>query len=453
MHVVPAWVEPAPSLLRSFIVILVTAVGAGMLPAAPAPLQRSSGIPSRPPDFDRLSEWIDAAGRHEPGVGDGAAVAISAWSREAVEGTLLDFVALVQVLLQPEKPRLPRQTRFTDIDVQALHSIAKQQRERLAPAAGTAADATATVNRLARRAALLHTDIALLLLSAADRAVPSPLRVLPMREQVMVSDGRQAGVGYGGVHWDVARFLLDASAPDPAKDPLVREWYHAIAAHMASRRMIAESGPHLARARQLFPADPQVQFASGALFEAIAAPRIQNFAQAGRSNGAVIDLPTERVSLRRAEAFFRRTLDLDGSFLEARLRLGRITGLMGRHLEAADILRRCARDANTPLMEYFTGLFLGAEEEALGHSVPAKLAYERAAAVWPVAQSPRLALSQLARRTGDRQGAIRAVQQVFDLPSVKEDREDPWWTYFEEPANRANSLVAEVRAALFLAER
>lgn len=378
---------------------------------------------------------------------------MSAWSRADVEGALLDFEALVQMMLQPEKPRLPRQTRFTDVDAQALHQLADHERELLAPAGAVRAEAARTVNRLVRRAALLHTDIALLLRSAADVEAAGPLRVLPLREQVMVSDGRQAGTQYSGVHWDVVRFILDQATPDPAKDPVVRQWYHAIAAFMASRRLIAESGPHLARARQLFPADAQVQFASGALFEAVAAPRIQNFAQAARSTGAVIDLPSERVGLRRADGYFHRAIDLDGSFLEARLRLGRITGLMGRHLEAADVLRQCARDASTPLMQYYAWLFLGAEEEALGHLDLARQAFERAAAVWPVAQSPHLALSQLARRTGNRQGAIRAVQQVFALPSVEQDREDPWWTYFEEPGRKADSLVAEIRAALFLAER
>jgi hypothetical protein len=370
-----------------------------------------------------------------------------------VEGTLLDFQALVQVLLQPDKPRLPSQTRFTDADIEALQRLATHEREPLVlPVAGRA-DAAVTVNRLVRRAALLHTDIALLLRSAADLAPAGPLRVLPLREVVLVSDGRQAGALYGGVQWDVVRFILDEATPDPAKDPIVHQWYRAIGAFMASRRLIAESVPHLVRARQLFPADAQVQFASGALFEAIGAPRIQNFAQAARSTGGVIDLPSERVSLRRAEAYFRRAIDLDRSFVEARLRLGRITGLMGRHLEAADMLRQCARDSRTPLMQYFAWLFLGAEEEALGRLDPARQDFERAAAAWPVAQSPYLALSQLARRSGDRQGAIRAVQQVFALPAVKEDREDPWWTYFEEPGGTSDSLVFGLRAALFLADR
>ena len=57
-------------------------------------------------------------------------------------------------------------------------------------------------------------------------------------------------------------------------------------------------------------------------------------------------------------------------------------------------------------------------------------AYHRAAALSPTAQSPWLALSHLARRRGDRAAALRALQQVFDLPS-EPDRDDPWWRLHE----------------------
>jgi tetratricopeptide (TPR) repeat protein len=166
-----------------------------------------------------------------------------------------------------------------------------------------------------------------------------------------------------------------------------------------------------------------------------------------------VDLPGERASLRRAEAFFRRSLDIDPAFVEARLRLGRVIGLLGRHQEAASELRRCAEAATGQTLQYYAALFLGAEEESLGHFDLARDAFQRASAAWPSAQSPHLALSQLARRIGNRAGAIQAIQAMFSLPSVEEDRSDPWWAYFEEPAGTAKTLVDEVRAVLFLADR
>ena len=80
---------------------------------------------------------------------------------------------------------------------------------------------------------------------------------------------------------------------------------------------------------------------------------------------------------------------------------------------------------------YFAELFLGAEEMALGNDATARTRFERAAAVYPHAQSPHLALSQLARRAGDRAGAQRELQILAELPRNDRQREDPWWDYYD----------------------
>ena len=74
-------------------------------------------------------------------------------------------------------------------------------------------------------------------------------------------------------------------------------------------------------------------------------------------------------------------------------------------------------------------------------------AYEEASARFPDAQSPLLALSQLARRRGDRAGALAAIARVFALPSPAErERTDPWWTYNTAQARNADDLLEGVRA-------
>ena len=92
---------------------------------------------------------------------------------------------------------------------------------------------------------------------------------------------------------------------------------------------------------------------------------------------------------------------------------------------------------------YFAELFLGREEEALGNRSDAKRHFENAAELYPKAQSPRLALSQLARRSGDRAGALRALQGVTSLPSTPLNdaaRMDPWWEYYEVHADDTEPL-------------
>jgi hypothetical protein len=73
---------------------------------------------------------------------------------------------------------------------------------------------------------------------------------------------------------------------------------------------------------------------------------------------------------------------------------------------------------------------------------------ERAASLYPTAQSPWLALSELARRRGDRPGALRAIDRLFALPADAEERHDPWWTYQIAQARTADRLLDGVRRAV-----
>ena len=168
--------------------------------------------------------------------------------------------------------------------------------------------------------------------------------------------------------------------------------------------------------------------------------------------GIRIAIDPERSELRDAERFFRRAVELNPELAEAHLRLGRVLGVTGHPVEAAEHLRRALgliaqadADADGPLLEYFGALFLGDAEEALDHVDAARTAYGRAAALYPLAQSPRLALSALERRSGNRDGALREIQRVFALPVRKGVESDPWWTYHEATGRNADALLEELR--------
>jgi tetratricopeptide (TPR) repeat protein len=462
---------PTRSLIRlqSTLLLAVLIIAAGDAVASPVP-PRPQSVLRQAHDLPRLREWIDAVDRHTPGQADVAATDVGSWSRAQLEVLFLDLKSLLQVIVTPDRQKFPRALRdFTPQELQELNELAIREarpvashpvkpRElaglQLVPWQLTPADARWAVNRLLKRATLLHTDIALLVPTAADRPaellVPVPRPLLVPRASVQIEDGRQVGVTYYGAHWDFARLLLDEVTPDPAGDVTVRQWYQAVAALFAIEHLMAESHVHLARALQLFPADPEIIAAKGRLHETYASPEIQQFLETGaHANGPVL-IGSLRSNLRQAERFFGRAVELDGNFDEARLHLGRVAGLEGHHEDAANELRRVTAAAGDPVTQYYAWLFRGVEEQSLGRLDLARESFDKAAGLYPRAQSPYLALSQLARRSGDRPGAHRAIQRVLALSADDRKREDPWWTYLAGSAANAQTLLSQTRAALFL---
>jgi len=122
--------------------------------------------------------------------------------------------------------------------------------------------------------------------------------------------------------------------------------------------------------------------------------------------------------------------------------------LLGRGLaqEAAGELRQVVAPAGEPGLQYFTAMFLGAAEEALGRFDDARDAYARAAIVFPAAQSPYLALSALATRRGDRATALKETQRLFDLPALVLRPDDPWWNYRVTQARNVDGLLERLFA-------
>ena len=76
----------------------------------------------------------------------------------------------------------------------------------------------------------------------------------------------------------------------------------------------------------------------------------------------------------RGGSAVRRVLEIKPDFAEARLRFGRVLGLLGRHSEAVVELRRATANLTETDQVYFATLFLGAEEQALGNREVARAA-------------------------------------------------------------------------------
>jgi hypothetical protein len=253
-------------------------------------------------------------------------------------------------------------------------------------------------------------------------------------------DGEASGIGIGETHWLMGRALLDAVRP--GGDGMINLWYRATAAWM--QRDLQYNPAHLRRARELFPNDSVIAFLSGTNAETYASSAIQAARQtAVLPTGVVLEIGSEAEELKSAEAFLARAVKADSAFREARLHLGHVLLARSKAREAADELT-AALESPEPLLRYYSAMFLGAAEEALGHGDAAQAAYRQAKAVLPRAQSPSLALSALALRRGDRTGATQSIEEVFALPRDAESRDDPWWRYRTTPGRNAADLLDEL---------
>jgi tetratricopeptide (TPR) repeat protein len=367
-----------------------------------------------PPWLARLSSWLEAVSEHRPGNLDMPARLVG-FSTEADLGeTRTDFLNLVALcrreLERSDKPGsvVYKDTLIPFADLRALLRLTDEE-----AAAGNA-------NRSLKRAAVLHADIAMLVTPYLPNRIGCS-----MQPSMIAIDGNRVGTGCLDIHWMHSRLLLGAVRPGPERDEFVRRWYVATATYFLEAGDYANARPHLEQARLLFRSDPEVLLARGCYQEAFASPTIQSVAV---DTGA--DPQRARTYLEEAEDLFGRAVKEDPDFAEARIRRGHTLNLLGRHRDAAGELRVAAAAAKGPQLTYNAQLFLGLAEEAAGNPAAARAAYERAAGLFPQAQSPRLALALLARRLGDRAAAQGAMRRVVELPSERTRTSDPWALYY-----------------------
>jgi predicted Zn-dependent protease len=198
-----------------------------------------------------------------------------------------------------------------------------------------------------------------------------------------------------------------------------------------------------------FPDDAELLFLVGSLHETLASPRVQASAVGVRlPPNLTIRIGSSGEELRLAASLLKRVVDRNPAHTEGLVHYGRVLILTDRAGDAVTYLRHAAAEAQEREQRYYAQLFLGAALETMNQRREAQSAYEAAAALFPLAQSPCLALSQLAARHGDRGEALRAVEPLMALPREEAEREDPWWNYARSTGRDAERLMMEVRERL-----
>jgi len=460
-------------------VVVAVAASIVMFPAVSA--AQPGGVPPADVRMQRLERWLDAVFQHNPGLIDDRIADIGKLSDVDLQILLVDATTIVRIIRTPSlatshagismtlpgaQRQTPRPARYAPTEVTRLKQLAcaiggladSAPCEWTRPAitddrvlASLASRATAirddlNANFIVRRGGLLHSDVAMFGL-----AVPHEMGLSPSQQSVRmsISDGHQAGLISADLHWEVARQLIDLVAapgtmkPAPGGDAMVRRWY------VATSTWLQHDGHydniHIARGREIFPDDPDLLLLAGALHESYASPAIQTAVRSAvLPTGIKLGVESERTEIKDAERFLRRATELKSDFAEAQIRLGHVLALMGRDAEAAEHLRTGLAATDEKLLQYYGSLFLGAVEERLAHDDASKAAYERAAVLFPDAQSPLLGLSEVARHQGHRDEAQRQIEKVYALGRGSRD-DEPWWTYTYAQGRHADELLEQVQ--------
>jgi hypothetical protein len=307
-----------------------------------------------------------------------------------------------------------------------------------------------------KRAAILHTDTAFkreIDVPARDRAVkdnvksdgpplpPGPVppsaALLSERNLYLNQDGEILGNTPSDWNWPFARRLLALLSPRPADDPFVGTWYHATTAFMFQRGLPGEVIEHLHRAAAVLPDDARILFDRACYAEILGLPRNQVLL-----SDRALRLPDEDHTNDEAERLFRRALRADPSYVEARVRLGRLLGLRKRHAEAASELATALAARPTGEVLFYAHLFAGRSAKALGKLANAAEHYKAAALLFPGAQSALLARSQVALLDSDVPAALESIQRLDKSSTAR----DPWWRYHLASGRDVDVLLREMWA-------
>jgi hypothetical protein len=403
------------------------------------------------PRLERFKQWMTLAAQHQPGLVDAAAESVQLWTAESLQDVRDDLYAIRRLICARRERQTaaapctppPTNTRGTILPETTVgHRNRVNSREwagvytvnHLADLSELAPDIDRrNINDILKRGALLHTDVALRtppMVAWSAKAVDGFL----MRTTVRVVDGRQSGVDISVDHLAMARRLLDIVTPDPHGDPvtyperdrMVGDWYRATMAVLLGGQGVFQG--HERAALELFRDDGEVLFQAGALHEVLAARQWQQGVTTRRRAGVSL-LESENEELRRAEQLLRQALNVNQDHVEAHLRLGQVLGQRGRSADALVELRQVEASTQEPLLLYYAALFIGREEGSLNNVSAARAAYQRAAALFPRAQSPYIGLSELEMRSGNRLGAAQALEAVWKWGTSRQDDDDPWQLY------------------------
>ena len=205
---------------------------AGAMPAAQDPDSTAS-----PRWLTGLSSYLEAVNTHRPGTIDMPARFTGSLGEEDLNEVRDDFFALVRLCARA----LGRPARPASIAYRNTTIPLPELRKRMGLTDDEAAKGN--TNRILVRAAILHADVAILVVPLLPRGAGCHGRAT-----LLVKDGNIVGDGCLSFHWTHGRLLLDAvstgSGQGPGRPAVVRGRDHL---HARKGRLCEREPPHRAR--------------------------------------------------------------------------------------------------------------------------------------------------------------------------------------------------------------
>jgi len=246
-----------------------------------------------------------------------------------------------------------------------------------------------------------------------------------------------------------------------------REWY-LLALLVPVRHMsIDERGTFAAEAADRFPLDADIQLAAGCLDEAradfnqqlpsgirVGPPRAtwaDDLGPTGESaywGGNRLTRRTQATPREEATRRFRAALAADPECHEARLRLGRVLGLLKQRKPALDLFEQAGRDAPDSRLRYLARILAGSIFELEDRWDDAERVYREAIGILPGAQSARVALASVLERAGRQADANAVVAPGLSPDASSALAADPMWTYRLGPPIDAVAILSRLRTAV-----
>jgi tetratricopeptide (TPR) repeat protein len=390
---------------------------------------------------EALHRWVDAVNGHQPGRPDAAVGSVAAMTYAARRDLNTSFPVFIRVL----------RDEFVATNSEVEKGVTTYARMvRNDPGIAT----------FLKRAAILHADAVVFARRFPEPPDDAP-PVLPPSQSIVAGDParleRAASpplltnervtvtrdgeiIGDAKLYWSLpfARSLLDMLLRFPS-DPVSRDdyafvadWYHTVAAYLFARGLNGDATGHLRHAARVLPDEPHALFDRGTYAEWFGLPIYQAL-------GDALMLSEDKTNA-DAERLYRRTLEVDPSYVEARVRLARLLDRRGRHDEAAAEIAAALDGNPAGITGFYAHIVAGRIATARGRYAEALRFYREASNLYDHAQSALVGASHAALMLADVPGTL-APLAALGGESRPQDA-DPWLDYGLGAGRDVNTLLA-----------